>query len=135
LEAQQDFPGADEAGRRLVVSDVWTPGQPVPARARPWKKPWRASPTTPVALARLAAVYEREGAPDKAITTYQTSLTANPSNVNAMLRPGPALFRTQQDLPKALEMAKNARKVTGGSKCSSMSWAASPFSREITRGR
>jgi tetratricopeptide (TPR) repeat protein len=64
----------------------------------------------PVALARLAAIYEREGNVDKALAIYEAALTANPSNTSAALSVI-RVYRARNELAKALELAKTTRRL------------------------
>jgi tetratricopeptide (TPR) repeat protein len=107
LKIRKDFTGADEATQRLAVLTLDTKG--ADARAA-LEKTVAAQPGDPVALARLASVYEREGTVDKSIATYQKALEINPANVEVML----GLIRLnagRKDTAKAFELAKAARKV------------------------
>ncbi|MDB6126136.1 MAG: repeat-containing protein [Verrucomicrobia bacterium] len=67
-------------------------------------------PDDMAALTRLAAVYEKEGALDKAIATNQAILKNRPNSVRPMLSLV-RLYAAQKDMGKALEMAKAARKA------------------------
>ena len=67
-------------------------------------------PDDMAALTRLAAVYEKEGAIDKAIATNQAVLQNRPNNVRPMLSLV-RLYAAQKDTAKALELAKAARKA------------------------
>ncbi|MGH7953032.1 MAG: tetratricopeptide repeat protein, partial [Limisphaerales bacterium] len=60
----------------------------------------------PVALARLAAIYQRDGNSDKAITTYEAALKADPKNVKTMI--ALAQLYAPKNLQKAFDLAKTA---------------------------
>jgi tetratricopeptide (TPR) repeat protein len=107
FKIRKDFTGAEEATQRLAVLTIDTNGSEARAAL---EKIAAAQPSDPVALARLASVYEREGADDKAIVTYQKALDINPANVEVML----GLIRVnagRKDTAKAFELAKAARKL------------------------
>jgi tetratricopeptide (TPR) repeat protein len=63
----------------------------------------------PVAHSRLASLYERDGALDKAVAEDQTILQGNPSNVEAMLNLV-RLYGLQRDTKKAMDLAKELHK-------------------------
>ena len=110
LQINKDFPGSDEARRCIVILDVdvMTAGPEVRTSL---EKAVAERPDDPIALGRLATVYARSGAPDKAIGAYETALRANPKNTAAML--GLAkLYAGRGDTAKALDAAKNARKLS-----------------------
>jgi tetratricopeptide (TPR) repeat protein len=67
----------------------------------------------PIALSKLAALYEREGNNDKALGTYEMVLKGNPSNATAAVN-AIRLYRLRNDTAKALELAKATRKVVPG---------------------
>lgn len=66
-------------------------------------------PADPAALMRLAAIYSRDGNPDKAIAACQKLLAALPNHVPATVRLAGLL--APKDLPKAFELAKAAYKL------------------------
>lgn len=105
LELDKNTADADEIKLRLSVltMDVGAAG----ARAA-LEKALANQKDDPIVLTRLAAVYKREGAADKAISTYQAALQASPANVDAMLNLI-QLYAAQSNAPKALETAKAAR--------------------------
>ncbi len=106
LQLDKNFPGNDEAQKRLAILAIEA-GTGV---REALEKTVAEQPDDPVALIRLAAVYERAGAADKAINAYQKALQANPKSVKATLGLV-QLYLAQKDTPKALEMAKTARKL------------------------
>ena len=64
----------------------------------------------PIALSRLAALYERSGSADKAIASYQAAAAANPTSPRPLM--GLArLYASQKDTQKAMDAAKSARKL------------------------
>ena len=64
-----------------------------------------------IALVRLGALYERTGAADKAIKTYEQALKANPQAVSFMVKLARLHSEHLHDNPKALQMAKQAQKL------------------------
>jgi tetratricopeptide (TPR) repeat protein len=105
LQLNQDFPARDECRQCLAVLaiDAATAG----ADQRAWlEKRVAAQPRDAVALMRLAAICQREGAVDKAMAACQAALQATPQNVQAMVN----LARLYEpvDLPKAFTLAKAA---------------------------
>jgi tetratricopeptide (TPR) repeat protein len=110
LEINKDVPGSDEARRCLAILDVDAKAAGPEVRAS-LEKTVAQRPDDPIALGRLATVYARSGALDKAIGTYETVLRANPTNAAATL--GLAkLYAGRGDTAKALDMARNARKLS-----------------------
>ena len=110
LQITKDFPGSEEARRCLAILDVDTKTAGPEARTS-LEKTLAQRPDDPIALGRLATVYARGGAVDKAIETYETALRANPKNAAAMI--GLAkLYAGRGDTAKALDTAKNARKLS-----------------------
>ena len=109
LQLNEDFPQKNECNQCLAVLaiDAKTAG----ADTRDWlEKRVANQPNDPVALARLAAIYQREGTMDKAIATYEAALQANPQNVVAMVNLA-RLYATQ-DPQKAFNLVKAAYKLT-----------------------
>jgi tetratricopeptide (TPR) repeat protein len=110
LQLNKEFPGRDEASRCLAVLaiDVKTAGAEVRAGL---EKRVAEQPDDPIALVRLAAIYERDGAVDKAIGAYQTALKVNSKNVRALINLAQLYAVRLQDTPKAIELAKAAYKL------------------------
>lgn len=107
LELDKNLPGKDEAQSRLAIlaADGGTAG----AKAT-LENALARQPDDPVALVHLAAVHERAGNPNDAIKSYQAALQASPTNVKAALGLT-QLYLARHDTPKALEQAKNTRKL------------------------
>jgi Tfp pilus assembly protein PilF len=110
LQINKDVPGSDEARRCLAILDVdvTAAGPEVRTNLEKTVAQW---PDDPIALERLATVYARGGAVDKAVETYETALRANPKNAAAMLGLV-RLYAGRGDTAKALDTAKNARKLS-----------------------
>lgn len=109
LSLNKDFPGADEARQALAILaiDVANPGG---SSRSALEQAIEKRKEDPVALSRLAAVYEREGNVERAVASYEAALKGNPSNVGAalgLIR----IHRAKNERVKALELAKATRKV------------------------
>jgi len=109
LQLNKEFPGIEEARQclALLAIDPRTAGADTRATL---EKAVARRPDDPVALARLAAIDERDGATAKAIDAYQAALSASPNNVKALMSLV-RLYAAHQDLPKALDLAKTARNL------------------------
>ena len=109
LELNGAFAGSADAKLRLAVLEI--DGQKAGPDARATlEKIVSERGNEPPVLARLASIYERTGATDKAIEAYEAMLKAGPDNLNAIL-PLIRLRTSRQETAKALEMAKAARKL------------------------
>jgi tetratricopeptide (TPR) repeat protein len=110
LSLTKEFLGGDEASRCLSILayDVKTAG--TEARAG-LEKQVAERPDDPIALTRLAAIYERAGTVDKAIQAYQKALKANPKNVRALIDLAQLYSAHLQDTQQAIELAKTAYKL------------------------
>jgi tetratricopeptide (TPR) repeat protein len=109
LESDKDFPRKDEARGRLTIlaSD---PKSSDPATQSLLEKRVAEDPKDPIALVRLAGIFNRNGTPDRAIKAYEQALTQNPKNAYvltslARLYSVPGSLNNPQ---KALEYAKDA---------------------------
>ena len=67
-------------------------------------------PGDSIALIRLAMIYQRNGAIDKAIAAYEAALKASPQNVPAMFSLS-QLYSNKNNPQKALELARAASKI------------------------
>jgi tetratricopeptide (TPR) repeat protein len=103
------FHGSDEAKRRLAVLSLDVRSADAKAVAS-LEKDAREQPADPVALARLASLYERDGDKKKAANAYEKILERSPKNVTAMSNLA-RLYSAEplQDLDRALKLAKAAR--------------------------
>src|SRR5262245_3801686 len=72
------------------------------------EKKLASRPDDPVVLVRLAAVYERDGAVDKAIAAYEKCLKLNPNSVPAMVKLAMIYSARPNNTKKALELARSA---------------------------
>jgi len=109
LAQKADFPGADQAKARLnlLKLDV-TSG--TAATLASLERHLGDQPKDSVALSKLAALQEKQGAMDKAIATQQRAVDANPQNARAMATLG-RLLGTAGETANALEMGRAARKL------------------------
>jgi tetratricopeptide (TPR) repeat protein len=109
LDLSTDFTGSAETKRRLILLTLDSRNTDAAGRAL-LEKCLVEQPGDPVALDRLAALQEHDGAIDKAIATNLKAVQANPSNATPLVNLA-RLYATGKDTAKALEMAKTARKV------------------------
>jgi exosortase/archaeosortase family protein len=110
LQTSKDFPGKDEAGRRLAMLaiDVKTANA---AQVAELRKRLSESPEDPIAAMRLAGILERDGAFDQAAAVYQAALKRNPRNGSGMARLAELYANHLNDSRKALELAKEAHSL------------------------
>src|ERR1039457_5008453 len=102
LQLNGDFLETNECNQCLAVLaiDPKTAG----ADTRAWlEKRVASQPKDSVAQLRLAAIYQRDGAPNKAIAAYEAALQASPQNVPALVNL--ARLYASQDPQKALNLA------------------------------
>jgi Flp pilus assembly protein TadD len=108
LQLSQNFPESNECNDCLTVLavDPKTAG----ADKRAWlEKRVASQPKDSVAQLRLAAIYQREGTPDKAIAAYEAALQASPQNVPVLVNLS-GLYASQNP-QKAFDLAKLAYKL------------------------
>src|SRR5262249_13579586 len=73
VKSSRDFPGKSDASRRLAILAV--DPRTADAKAVVQLETWlRENANDPVAARRLAAIYERDGASEKAVGLYEQSL-------------------------------------------------------------
>src|SRR5262245_2541098 len=107
VDARADFPGKDEARRRLTLLGI--PVGTANAAVRTEVENYlRESPNDPVALARLAEVQQREGAVDQAVKTYEKVVADNSSYAPAMRQLALLYGQLSTDSPKAYELVTKA---------------------------
>ena len=105
LQLTGDFPEKDECRQRLAIINIDARRAGVDTRA--WLEKWTAShPDDPVALARLAAIYQLNGMPEKAMAAYEAVLKATPQNIAALANL--ARLYAPTDPAKAYSLAKSA---------------------------
>ena len=107
-QSSTNFPGRDECQRCLSILDLKPATADAAARAT-LEKRISEKADDPVALIRLARIYQRDGNSDKAIAAYEAILQTIPKSLDAMLN----LTRLYavKDTKKAYEMAKTANKL------------------------
>ncbi len=110
LDLNQPFAASADAKKRLTLVTL-DPGTADAAARALVEKMVAEQPGDPIALARLAALQERDGALDKAIATHLKAAQAN-SSASAPLLSLARLYARGKDTTKALEMAKAARKIS-----------------------
>jgi tetratricopeptide (TPR) repeat protein len=109
LQSGKDFRGKDECSQCLAVLAIDPKTAGADARAS-LEKRVAAQPGDPLAFGRLAAIYQRDGATDKAIAAYESTLKADPDNLPALLNLA-RLYSANKNTSRALELAKTAYKL------------------------
>jgi tetratricopeptide (TPR) repeat protein len=108
--ARVDFPGRDEARRRVAVLAIQGGAASADARSE-LENYLRERPSDPVALSRLAELQQRDGAVDQAIKTYEKVVTDYPLFASAVRQLALLHGQRSPDDPKALEWATKARQA------------------------
>jgi tetratricopeptide (TPR) repeat protein len=108
LQLNQVFPGQNECNECLTVLAIDPKTAGADTRVM-LEKRVASQPKDSVAQLRLAEIYQREGTPDKAITSYEAVLQANPQNIQALVQL--AGLYAPQDPQKAFNLAKTAYKL------------------------
>jgi tetratricopeptide (TPR) repeat protein len=109
VKSPRDYPGKSDASRRLAVLAV--DPRTADAKATAQLESWlRDNPNDPVAARRLAAIYERDGAREKAVGFYEQALKANSQNAEVLGHLA-QLYSSLNDTGKALELAKQAHNL------------------------
>lgn len=102
-------PAKVEASRRLTILAV--DSKTADAKTATQLENWlNDQPNDPIAAQRLAAIYERDGARDKAVRVYEQALKANSQNAQ-ILGHLAQLYLSLNDTGKALESAKQAHSL------------------------
>ena len=104
----QTFPGLDECNDCLAVLAI-DPDTTGPDAITMLEKRVARQPKDPIAQLRLAAIYQREEIPDKAIAAYEAALQVTPQNVAALINL--AGLYAPKDPQKAFNLAKTAYKL------------------------
>jgi len=104
-----DFLGKEEASRRLAVLAI-DPKKADATTQADLEKRLQDEPNDPIVAYRLGGIYERSGALDKAVKTYQQSLKQDPQNAPLMSRLAHIYLKLNQP-DKALDIAKEAHKL------------------------
>ncbi len=109
LDQNPQFPGRDEASRRLAVLKL-EPGKGGDAELAVLEKDVSEDKDDTVALNRLASLYESAGSTDKAIATCEDALKVSPDNP-AVLAHLARLYLSKNDTAKAIDYGKRARQL------------------------
>jgi tetratricopeptide (TPR) repeat protein len=109
-DASADFPGKDEARKRLSLLAIDTEAANSGARAE-LENYLRERPNDPVALVRLAKIQAREGAADQAIKTYEKVLAEYPAYAPAARQLALLYGQRSDDVSKAYELTTKARQA------------------------
>jgi len=110
LQGNKEFAAKDEAERRLMVLGIDI--QTADSKAiGVLEKRLAEQADDPVALARLGAIHERDGAFEKARDLYERALKRDPKNVSATLKLARLYADRFNNAKKALELAKSAREL------------------------
>jgi tetratricopeptide (TPR) repeat protein len=113
VDSPADFPGKDEARRRLTLLAI--PVGTANAAVRSELENYlRASPNDPAALVRLADLQQRDGAVDQAVKTYEKVIADNPLYTPALRQLALLYGQRSADDPKAYEFATKAREAYPG---------------------
>ena len=107
-QSPKQFTGKDQAARCLAILAI-DPKTADASALTALQQRLQGAPQDVIALDRLGAIQERDGAPEKALDTYQTELKYNPQNGLLMFRIAKLYLSSRVNDPsKALAMAKNA---------------------------
>jgi tetratricopeptide (TPR) repeat protein len=109
-DASTDFPGKDDARKRLAVLAIDV-GAADPAARTELQNYLREQPNDPAALVRLAALQQRDGTADQAIKTYEKVLADYPLYAPATRQLALLYAQAPGDDPKAYETATKARQA------------------------
>ncbi len=109
-QGTKEFPGKEEVARRLALLAIEVKTAD-PAVVADLEKRLSQEPNDPVVAARLAAMYERDGAFEKAAGTYETVRKLNPQNARILGRLARLYSTRLNDPRKALELAKDAHSL------------------------
>ena len=110
VDATADFPGKDEARRRLETLGDSSRG-PTDLPTAALESLVKQQPNDLVALTRLAGAYQKEGQFAKAAAAFEQALKVNPRLVPATIELAQIYAGPLQNKEKALEFAKKAREL------------------------
>ena len=108
--AAKSFPGQEEARKRLALLTLDF-SQAGPELIAHLEKRLVEQPDDPIALTHLAAVYEKQGATEKAAQVYEQVIKQNSGNPRLLINLARLYAEHLNNLPKALELAKAAYKL------------------------
>ena len=109
-DASTDFPGKDDARKRLAVLAIDVAAADPAARTE-LQNYLREQPNDPAALVRLAALQQRDGTADQAIKTYEKVLADDPLYAPATRQLTLLYAQQASDDPKAYDLATKARQA------------------------
>lgn len=107
VQSKDEFPGKEEARQRLAVLAIDDKDASGTVLAT-LEKRVRDQPRDVVTLSRLAAIYERNGAIDKATKSYEAALKLNPINARLALKLSQLYSGDPKNQQKALDFASQA---------------------------
>lgn len=110
LAFNKNFPGADEARKRLALLTL-DYNHPGPDVVSTLEKRIAEQPDDPIALGHLAQVYEQQGQPEKAAQVYEQVLKENSGNPKLLIHLAQLYSDHLKNPQKALDLAKNAYKL------------------------
>src|SRR5204863_9156865 len=108
--APKDFPDKDESKRRLVLLESGTTGSQALSVVQ-LEEMTKEHPNDVISQTRLGEAYEKQGAPDKAATTYEQAVKLNPKLIAAVTKLAQLNAGPLQNKEKALTYAKKAREL------------------------
>jgi tetratricopeptide (TPR) repeat protein len=110
LALTREFPGREEARKRLALLslDFAKGGADVISNL---EKRIAEQPDDPIALSHLAAIYEKQGAREKAVQVYEQVLKQNPDNPKLLIALARLYSEHLNNPQKALDLAKEAYKL------------------------
>jgi tetratricopeptide (TPR) repeat protein len=110
LELNPEIAAAADIQKRLAILSIDT-AKPSSSEIATIEKWVADSPTDPIALTRVGALYEGTGSTDKAVAAYKNAIQANGANAIPWL--GLArVYLSRRDTKNAMEAAKTARKLS-----------------------
>jgi len=109
LAANKEFPGHDEARKRLALLslDFNRGGAEVVSAL---EKRIAEQPDDPIALSHLAAIYEKQGSREKAVQFYEQVLKRNSNNPKLLIALA-RLHAEHNNSQKAIDLARDAYKL------------------------
>ncbi|HNU53282.1 MAG TPA: tetratricopeptide repeat protein [Verrucomicrobiota bacterium] len=109
-QATKEFSGKPEAERALALLAI-DPGTADRQAVARLEQRLAERPGDPVALTRIARVYEQTGAPQKAVKAYEAGVKANPKVALLQVQLAELEVSRQQNPARALELAHAARSL------------------------
>jgi tetratricopeptide (TPR) repeat protein len=110
VDAAVEFPGKDEARRRLAILAI-EPRSANAADRNELQSYLKDRPNDPVALSRLAEIQIRDGAVDEALKSYEKVVATNPQFAPATRRLAVLYRERNVEDQKAFELTEKARQA------------------------